>query len=75
MSRLVSLLVVQINLRCLFSHNGLKTITGIYRYTARVNKYTLSYRFLNSNVHGCVFAKVRPVSLNRSDYNHYKVER
>ena len=33
-----------------------------------MNKYTLSYRFLNGNVHGCVFAKNRPVSLNWSDY-------
>ena len=34
------------------------------------NKYTLSYmyRFLYGNVHGCVFAKNRPVSLNWSDY-------
>ena len=28
-----------------------------------MNKYTLSYRFLNGNVHGCVFAKNRPVGL------------
>ena len=33
-----------------------------------MNEYTLSYRFLNGNVHGCVFAKNRPVSLNWSDY-------
>ena len=33
-----------------------------------MNKYTLAYRFLNGNVHGCVFAKNRPVSLNWSDY-------
>ena len=33
-----------------------------------MNKYTLNYRFLNGNVHGCVFAKNRPVSLNWSDY-------
>ena len=48
-----------------FSHNRLKTTTGIYRYTAvsRANKYTLSYRFLNGNVHGCVFTKNRTVSL------------
>ena len=26
------------------------------------------YRFLNGNVHGCVFAKNRPVSLNWTDY-------
>ena len=56
-----------------FSHNRLKSTTGIYRYTAvsvsQVNKYTLTYRFLNGNVHGCVFAKNRPVSLNWSDYN------
>ena len=56
-----------------FSHSGLSTTTGIYRYIAvkpvsQVNKYTLSYRFLNGNVHGCVFAKNRPVSLNWSDY-------
>ena len=53
-----------------FSHNGLKTTTGIYRFTA-VNRFTgdtLAYRFLNGNVHGCVFAKNRPVSLNWSDY-------
>ena len=53
-----------------FSQNRLKTTTGIYRFTAlKVNKYTLSYRFLNGNVHGCVFAKNRPVSLNWTDYN------
>ena len=34
-----------------------------------MNKYTLDYRILNGNVHGCVFAKNRPVSLNWSDYN------
>ena len=33
-----------------------------------MNKYYLSYRFLNGNVHGCVFAKNRTVSLNWSDY-------
>ena len=33
-----------------------------------MNKYTLSYRFLNGNGHGCVFAKNRPVSLNCTDY-------
>ena len=33
-----------------------------------MNEYTLPYRFLNGNVHGCVFAKNRPVSLNWSDY-------
>ena len=33
-----------------------------------MNKFTLSYRFLNGNVHGCVFAKNRPVSLNWTDY-------
>ena len=33
-----------------------------------MNKYTLSYRFLYGNVHGLVFAKNRPVSLNWSDY-------
>ena len=33
-----------------------------------MNKYTLSYRFLNGNVHGCVFAKNRHVSLIWSDY-------
>ena len=32
-----------------------------------MNKYTLSYRFLNGNVHGCVFAKNRQVSLNWTD--------
>ena len=36
---------------------------------SQVNKYTLSYRFLNGNIHGCVFAKNRPVSLNWTDYN------
>ena len=52
-----------------FSHNELKTITGIQlKSVSRVNKYTLSYRFLNGNVYGCVFAKNRPVSLNWSDY-------
>ena len=33
-----------------------------------MNKHSLSYRFLNGNVHGCVFAKNRPVSLNWPDY-------
>ena len=33
-----------------------------------MNKYTLAYRFLNGKVHGCVFAKNHPVSLNWSDY-------
>ena len=33
-----------------------------------MNKHTLSYQFLNGNVHGCVFAKDSPVSLNWSDY-------
>ena len=55
-----------------FSHNGLKTTTGIYQVFSQVNKYTLSYRFLNGNVHGCVFAKNRPVSLNWSDYTRGK---
>ena len=55
-----------------FSHNGLKTTTGIYRYTA-VKRFTGRYihpvlPILNGNVHGCVFAKNRPVSLNWSDY-------
>ena len=35
---------------------------------SQVNKYTLSYRFLNETVHGCVFAENRPVSLNWTDY-------
>ena len=44
--------------------------TGIQlQSVSRVNNYTLAYRFLNGNVHGCVFAKDRPVSLNWSDYN------
>ena len=54
-SRLVSLLVVQINSWCLFAHNGLKTTTGIQVFS-QVNKYTLSCRFLHGNIHGCVFA-------------------
>ena len=33
-----------------------------------MNRYTLSDRFLNGNVHRCVFAKNRPVSLKWSDY-------
>ena len=45
-----------------FSHNGLKTTSDIQVFS-QVNKYTLSYRFLYGNVHGCVFAKNRPVSL------------
>ena len=54
-----------------FSHNGLKTTTGIQLLSvSQVNKHTLSYRFLNGNVHGCVFAKNRPVSLNWSDYTY-----
>ena len=56
-----------------FSHSGLQTTTGIYRCTAvklsQVNEYTLSYRFLNGSVRGCVLAKNRPVSLNWSDYS------
>ena len=51
-----------------FSHNGIKTTTGIQLSSvSRVHKYTLSYRFLNGNVHGRVFAKNRPVSLNWTD--------
>ena len=50
-----------------FSHNGLKTATGIQLFS-QVNIYTLSYRFLYGNVQGCVFAKNRPVSLNWRDY-------
>ena len=34
-----------------------------------MNEYTLSYRVLNGNVHRCVFASNRPVSLNWTDYN------
>ena len=33
-----------------------------------MNRYTLFYPFLYGNVHGCVFAKNRPVSLNWTDY-------
>ena len=69
---LVSLLVIQINSRCLFLTMGSKlqqVYTGIQLYSVlRVNKYTLPYRYLNGNVHGCVFAKNRPVSLNWLDY-------
>ena len=62
-SRLVSLLVILFEMP--FSHNGLKTTTGIYMYNvSQVNKCTLSYQFLYGNVQGCVFAKNRPVSLN-----------
>ena len=50
-----------------FSHNGLKTTTGIQVFS-QVNKCTLSYQFLYGNVQGCVFAKNRPVSLNWTDY-------
>ena len=50
-----------------FSHNGLKTTTGI-QVVSQVNKYTLSYRFLYGNAQGYVFAKNRPVSLNWTDY-------
>ena len=39
-----------------------------------MNKYTLSYRFLNGYVHGCVFAKNRPVSLNWSDYTYSVID-
>ena len=43
--------------------------TGIQLLSvSQVNEYTLSYRFLYGNVHGCVFAKNRPVSLNWTDY-------
>ena len=57
-----------------FSHNGLKTTTGIYRYTA-VKRFTGEYihsvlPILYGNVHGCVFAKNRPVALNWSDYTY-----
>ena len=52
-----------------FSHNRLKTTTGIQVFS-QVNKYTLSYRILHGNVHGYVFAKNRPVSLNWTDYTH-----
>ena len=55
-----------------FSHNGLKTTTGMCRYTAvkrlQVDKHTLSYRLLYGNVQGCVFAKNRPVTINWPDY-------
>ena len=71
-SRLVSLLVIQINSRCLFLTMGSKLLqvyTGIQLLcVSQVNKYTLSYRFLYGNVHGLVFAKNCPVSLNWSDY-------
>ena len=40
-----------------FSHNRLKTTTGIQVFSQ------LSYRFLYGNVQRCVFAKNRPVSL------------
>ena len=33
-----------------------------------MSEYTLSYPFLYGKVHGCVFAKSRPVSLIWSDY-------
>ena len=36
-----------------------------------MNKHTLSYRFLNGNVHGCVFAKNRPVSLIYRGHIHW----
>ena len=46
-----------------------RVYTGIQlESVSQLNKYTLSYRFLNGNVHGCVFAKNRPVSTNWSDY-------
>ena len=51
-----------------FSHDGLKTTTGIQVFS-QANKYTLSYRFLHGNDQGRVFAKNRPVSLNWTDYN------
>ena len=67
-SRLFSLLVIQINSRCLFLIMGSKLLpVGIHIFS-QVNKYTLSYRFLYGNVQGCVFAKNRPVSLNWTDY-------
>ena len=50
-----------------FSHNGLKTASGIQVFS-QVNKYSLSYRSLDGNVQGCVFAKNSPVSLNLTDY-------
>ena len=59
-----------------FSHNGLKTSTGIYRYNvSQVNKYSLSYRFLHENVQGCVFAKNRPVSLNWTNYTISSIDK
>ena len=51
-----------------FSHNRLKTTTGIQVFS-QVNRYTLSYRFLYGNVQGCVIAKNRQVSLNWTEYN------
>ena len=39
-----------------------------------MNKYTLSYWFLYGNVHGLVFAKNRPVSLNWSDYTRHVLQ-
>ena len=49
-----------------FSHNGLKTTTGMQVFS-QVNKYTV-LPILYENVQGCVFAKNRPVSLNWTDY-------
>ena len=53
-----------------FSHNEAQ---NYYRYmqvqsVSHVNKYNLFYRFLYGNVHGCVFAKNRPVFFDWSDY-------
>ena len=56
-----------------FSHNGLKTTTGIQVFS-QVNKYTLSYRVLYGNDQGCVFAKDRPVSLNWTDYKDLSID-
>ena len=50
-----------------FSRNRPKATTGIQVFS-QVKKYTLSYRFSYGNVHRCVFAKNRPVSLNWTDY-------
>ena len=54
-STVVILLVIQINSRSLFLTTGSKlqqVYTGIQLKSAsRVNKYTLSYQFLNGNVH------------------------
>ena len=69
-SRLVSLLVIKINSKCLFLIMGSKLL--------QVNKYTLSYQLLYGNVQGRVFVKNQLVGLyERRTYvvSNYRYDR